>query len=305
MLDTQTGKALHSLLAAETADLPPPPWTLIGEGVWGSVHDLGDGTVLKLTRRHGGLGSGEALHLRETIALSVIGGLATDYVEVPRLIAHGTFDNAYIGSAPPLAGWLRLTRLAGKPLSATSLYGASADARGRLGERIGAAIADFNRHATERAQAAGLKLGDTVARTIGLARSRLGQPGLHDAADRLADAWAGQIGKGRLVFIHGDLNTDNIIDMGDRLGFVDLAEAGWSLAEVDFRHLEEMGTLRDAVFRGYAARTGTSPDLDIYYPAVAANALTAIALHGQAGHPRDAMRRSGFFHHCMERAGLS
>ncbi len=58
--------------------LPVPPWPLVGEGLWSSVHDLGDGTVLKLVRRQtSGLGSGVAIHRREVLALAALDGLAT------------------------------------------------------------------------------------------------------------------------------------------------------------------------------------------------------------------------------------
>jgi aminoglycoside phosphotransferase (APT) family kinase protein len=306
MSDTQTNDAIHAQIGQSDA-LPPPPWPLLGEGRWGAVHDLGDGTVLKVVRRHGGLGSGEALHDREAAALKLLDGLASDYVQAPRLLASGCFDNGYIGSGPPLAGWLRLTRIEGRRLSTDAVLRLGARERDLLGERIGAAVADFSSEATKRASAAQPRPADTIMRSLGLARTRLATAELHQAADAISRRWEAAREAGMPVFIHGDLNPGNLIDAGPRapMGLVDFAEAGWSLAEAEFRHFEPLGAIRDAIFRGYAARRGVAPDMGLYYVAAAANALMSIAIEGNAGHPRDAMRRMGLLRHCLDGAGLS
>lgn len=306
MFDLPTLLALHKEIAPHTETLPPPPWLLAGEGLWGSVFDLGDGTMLKLVRRHGGLGSGEALHHREAAALGFLGGLASDYLRVPHLFASGAFTNSYIGSAPPLAGWLRLARLEGRRLTTDAVLTMNARDRDLLGERIGAAIVDFNDKASERATAAQSKLADTITRSLTLARSQLASAELHRAADAIAQGWETLRDVGPLTFVHGDLNPGNIIDAGPRapLGFVDFAESGWSLAEAEFRHFEPLGPLRDAVFRGVAARRGKAPDMRAYYLASAADALMTVAIQGNAGHPRDAMRRTGLLRHCLAEAGI-
>src|SRR5690606_30792173 len=105
---TSSMNDIHDMLRDAMPGLPPPPWPLIGEGLWSSVHDLGDGTVLKLVRRQTpGLGSGVAIHRREALALAALGGLATERVSVPALAAEGAFDG---GSC---AGWLHIARLGG------------------------------------------------------------------------------------------------------------------------------------------------------------------------------------------------
>ena len=306
MFDLPTLHALHKEIAPHTEALPLPSWALAGEGLWGSVFDLGDGTMLKVVRRHGGLGSGEGLHHREVAALDFLRGLATDYVRVPRLVASGVFTNSYIGSAPPLAGWLRLARLEGRRLTTDAVLTMNTRERDLLGERIGAAVADFNDKATICAKAADVKLADTITRSLTLARAQLASAELHRAADAIAQGWEKLREAGPLTFVHGDLNPGNIIDAGPRapLGFVDLAESGWSLAEAEFRHFEPLGPLRDAVFRGVTARRGQAPDMRAYYLASAADALMTVAIQGNAGHPRDAMRRSGLLRHCLAEAGI-
>jgi hypothetical protein len=306
MFDTATLEAIRKDIAAHDDAPPAASWTLAGEGLWGSVFDLGDGTMLKVVRRHGGLGSGEALHHRESEALGFLGGFATDYVRVPALVASGTFANSYMGSAPPLAGWLRLARMDGRRLATDAVLAMSARERDLLGERVGAAIADFNAEASARAAAAGSRLADTIARSLTLARAQLGSAELHRAADAIALAWEALRAAGPLVFVHGDLNPGNLIDAGPRapLGFVDFAESGWSLAEAEFRHLEPLGPFRDSVFRGVTARRGQAPDMRAYYLAAAADALMTVAIQGNAGHPRDAMRRTGLLRHCLAGADI-
>lgn len=308
MFDPATLDALHKDITPASADLPAPAhWVLAGEGLWGNVYDLGDGTMLKIVRRHGGLGNGEALHHREAQALQLLDGLTTSYVRVPKLIGASAFTNSYLGSAPPLAGWLRLEALQGKRLSTDSVLSSPARARDLLGERIGAAIADFNAAATRLAAAVENKLADTITRSLTLARNQLGSAEMHRACDAIAQAWQDLSARGPLVFVHGDLNPSNIIDNGssEPLGLVDFAESGWSLAETEFRHFEPLGAMRDSAFRGYTARSGNPPDLKAYYLASAADALMVIALRGNAGHPRDQMRRTGLLRHCLHEAGLT
>ena len=308
MFDTATLQALHKEVAPLSDALPAPEkWHLAGEGIWGSVFDLGDGSMLKLVRKHGGLGNGEALHHREAEALALLDGLATDYVRVPRLIAAKAFTNSYIGSAPPLAGWLRIEALPGKRLSTDKVLTMPAREREMLGERIGAAIADFSAEATKRARKAETKLADTITRSLTLARIQLGSAELHRAADAIAEAWEARRAKGPVVFVHGDINPGNLIDDGANrpLGLVDFAESGWSLIETEFRHFEPLGALRDMAFRGLSARRGEGPDLHNYYLAAAADALITIAIQGNGGHPRDQMRRSGLLKHCLAEAGLA
>ena len=308
MFDPATLADLYKNISPLSEGLPASPhWQLAGEGLWGSVYDLSDGTMLKIVRRHGGLGNGEALHHREMSALTLLNGLTTSYVRVPKLINASAFTNSYIGSAPPLAGWLRMEALTGQRLSTDSVLTMPARARDLLGERIGAAIADFNAAATALAAAADNKLADTISRSLALARNQLGSAEMHRAADAIASAWDTLKARGPLVFVHGDVNPGNIIDNGTAtpLGLVDFAESGWSLSETEFRHFEPLGAMRDSAFRGYTARRGTPPDLTAYYLASAADALMVVALRGNAGHPRDQMRRTGLLRHCLREAGLT
>ncbi|MBI1260106.1 MAG: phosphotransferase [Rhizobiales bacterium] len=307
-MDQQTiDESLQGALREVIPDLPTGLWHLAGEGVWGKVLDLHDGTMLKLVHRNGGIGSGDTKLIRETRALDLLNGLRTDMFVVPKLIGQERWSNgwmlggAYMG--PPLAGWLRMEKLPGHCADETMLHGAGASERDRLGESIGAAIATFHEEAAARlGEASGF--GDPMLRTLKEAEPRLNGP--HDKArlEALRAGWTRAGGKA--VPLHGDLNLTNILKGGPRdpLGFIDLAEFGMGAAEYDLHHFEMSGPLRDAVFRGYGAITGAMPDMDLYRMGVAASAATTLAIAGGGGHPREAARRRYWLDESLYQAGI-
>ena len=291
-------------------DLPPGEPERLAEGLWSSIYRLGDGSLLKLVRRAGsGLGSGEAIFRREAIAYDALSDVRGTHFTLPRLIGKGELE----GGGSLHAGWLRLSAHDGRALQADQLVYAPAQTRDAIGERIGAAIAEFHELGQSMAKEAGLKLGDTISRSIGLAVHRMGQPDERLLAERLADAWAVEAASGPLSFVHGDMNLSNILGKAGAhrqaqtgpLGLIDLAETGWSLPETDFRHLERFGPMGEAVLRGYEARSGRDVSMKRVRLALAANALCTLAIEGQSGHPREGMRRRAAFTHAMEAAGIA
>lgn len=291
---------IHDAIAAEIPDLPQGPWALLGEGLWGTVHDLGDGTVLKLVRRNGGLGTGESKHYRETTALALIP--QADGVRLPRLVAAGRFANAYGFSGPPLAGWLRLEKLDGRPIDEGGIYGLRGEERERLGEEIGAALAHFHRAGEAIAEDAA-KLGSPALRSTSEALMRINDPALRTRLERLKEAIAGE--DAPRIFLHGDVNFSNVlVARGMRPALVDFAEAGVGFAEEDFRHFDNPGPLRDAVFRSYAAVSGRGVDELRFRMGIAVNAAVSLALGSNAGHPREGMRRVSFLDEALRRAGI-
>ncbi|MBC7103499.1 MAG: phosphotransferase [Parvibaculum sp.] len=241
---------LHEAIAGDVPGLPAGPWVLLGEGLWGSVHDLGDGSVLKLVRRNGGLGTGESKHYRETAALRLLDGLQGSAPRLPRLLDAGRFENAYGFSGPPLAGWLRLEKLEGKAVDEGRLYALKAEERERLKEMWAAADAPR-------------------------------------------------------VFLHGDLNLSNVLSArGLPVALVDFAEAGTGFPEEDFRHFDNPGPMRDAIFRSYAAVSGRAIDMHRFRMAVAVNATCSLAIGSNSGHPREGMRRVSFLDEALRQAGI-
>ena len=291
---------LHASLGDDIPDLPAGPWPLLGEGVWGSVHDLGDGTVLKLVRQNGGLGTGMSKHFRETAALRLLEDM--EGVRLPHLVDTGRFENAYGFSGPPLAGWLRLEKLAGRPVDEGGLYALKAEERERLGEEIGAALADFHSKGRALAGDAG-KLGSPSLRSIDEAMMRISAPEQRARLERLKELIAAE--EGERVLLHGDLNFSNVlVARGQAPGFIDFAEAGVGLPEEDFRHFDNPGPMRDAIFRTYAAISGRAIDMQRIRMAIAVNAAVSLAIGSNAGHPREGMRRVSFLDEALRQAGI-
>ncbi|MDE1172470.1 MAG: phosphotransferase [Parvibaculaceae bacterium] len=297
--------ALRPFLTDDIPDLPVSDWRLLGKGLWGEVHDLGDGSILKLVRRAGGLGSGESKVIREGAALGLLGGLANDYVRVPRLIGSALFRNGYIGSAmgmPPLAGWVRIERLAGEAIDGHAVAMVPSR-RETLGERLGAAIAALHEAAAPHLDEMA-RLGDPILRSLKEAVVHLGGPSDRSRLDRLETEWRGSVSAP--VVLHGDINLGNILytERAGPIGFVDFAEAGAGAPEADLRHFEGFGPLRDAILRGYGAFLGEKPDMARYRMATAVDAAVTLAIEGSAGHPREAMRRRYWLDECLRQAGI-
>lgn len=301
-------ETVHAALHACGTDIPPPPWREIGNGVWGIVYDLGDGTALKLVRKRGGLGSPAALMQRETAALGLLGGRAVGGFQVPALLGHGELTLPANPLVSPMEGWLRLSFLDGRPLAAS--IPSNPDERQRLGERLGATIADFHHDATALIGPGTRTFADPVVRAIGQLRTALAQPEYKELCDRLLARWEEKTG-GKSAFLHGDLNFSNIlIDPRGGFGLVDFAESGFSAPHADFRHFEERPEIRDPLFMGYQAASGAPVDIETYYLAATVNALGTLYFGGSvqpgvaANDPRKGMRLKGMVRHCAGKAGL-
>lgn len=306
MFDQTTSDAFQAKIAEKLEGLPPPPWHLVSEGLWGSVYDLGDGTVLKLTRRHGGLGSGESKIIREAAALRLLDDFSGPRLRVPKLVGHGLWDDPWgFGSSysgPPLAGWLRCERMPGRHMEEAGFFGRASSERDRLGEDLGAAIADFHRLTAALVPEAA-KLGDSLMRSLGEAMSRISAAEQRRKLEALKEVWRRDAPQP--VFLHGDLNLSNVLeDRRSGIAFIDFAEAGIGAPEADLRHFENAGPLRDAVFRGYAAASGAMPNMQRYRLAVAVNAAISLAIGGESGHPREGLRRRQWLDEALAQAGL-
>ncbi len=304
---TSTEDLAHAALNTQGADLPPPPWTELSEGLWGVVYDLGDGTVLKLVRKRGGLGSAAALIHREVAALRILGGRQCGGMHIPELVGHGDIDLPANPFVSPLEGWLRLSKLEGRRLG--DAIPPTPDARQRMGERLGAALADFHAETKDLGDKADPPGKDPILRAIGQLRDALPKPEDKDLCDRLQERWASL--PSAPVFLHGDANLSNLLvtETGE-FGLVDFAECGVGPAHAEFRHFEERPEIRDAIFMGYQAVSGEPIDLEVYYLAATVNALGTL-YHGgtvqpgvSANDPRKGMRLRGMVRHCASKAGL-
>ena len=297
----------HETLNAQGVTLPPPPWSELGEGLWGIVYDLGDGSVLKLVRKRGGLGSAAALIQRETAALNLFGGQRCGGFNIPALLGHGDIDLPANPFVAPLEGWLRLSKQEGSRLG--HAIPTTPDGRQRLGETLGAALADFHADSTAFKNAEGVPAKDPILRAIEQLHTALPKPEDKELCTCIKKRWMSL--PTAPVFLHGDVNLSNILVTEDgRLSLLDFAECGIGPAHAEFRHFEERPEIRDAIFMGYQAASGAPIDLDVYYLAATVNALATL-YHGgtvqpgvAANDPRKGMRLRGMVRHCAGKAGL-
>jgi len=297
----------HATLNAQGETLPPMPWNEIGQGLWGIVYDLGDGSVLKLVRKRGGLGTPTTLIRREVAALKALGSTQCCGFDIPELLGHGDIDLPANPFVAPLEGWLRLSKLEGRRLG--DVIPPTPDGRQRLGETLGAALADFHDDTKAISDATDLPQKDPILRAIGELREALPKPDDKALCDSLKERWTAL--SSSPVFLHGDVNLSNVLVTDDgKFGLLDFAECGMGAPHAEFRHFEERPEIRDAIFMGYQAASGEPIDLDVYYLAATVNALGTL-YHGgtvqpgvAANDPRKGMRLRGMVRHCADKAGL-
>jgi hypothetical protein len=118
-----------------------PPTRLLGEGVWGCVYDLGDGTVLKIAREGcAGIGSGGAKIENECVALQLLA--ATDALAglIPVVCGRGDIPPTSPLAAGGFTVWLRMTRMPGRIISPEHVSGLSRGRQSRIARDIGVAL---------------------------------------------------------------------------------------------------------------------------------------------------------------------
>ncbi len=229
----------------------PAAATLLGEGVWGRVFDLADGTVVKLMRQGGGLGDVAELWANEAAALRALECCALP-VAVPRLVDAGMLEEAGTG----FAAYLRLTRLPGRTLDDDSLPALLTAPGGRFAAQLGEALAAL--HGLEGAEG----FSDPRA---GPDRAHLAEmaPRLADIAGPRAiaaiDAGLRELGvAGDTVLSHGDINSTNLLADadGNLCGLIDWAEARRDWREAEFCHLILLEGALAPVRAAYEAASG-------------------------------------------------
>jgi Phosphotransferase enzyme family len=257
------------------------PARLIGEGVWGRVYDLGDGTVLKIAReRCAGIGSGGAKIENECIALQLLAAAGALAGLIPVVRGRGDIPPTSPFAAEGFTVWVSMTKMPGRSVSPEHVGGLSLSQQSRIARDIGIALA--------RVQAA-LRDAMAVARTnlapasaaaayaeITGAAEQLGDPFYLNAIATLTRARS-QVAPAVLAHaVHGDFNTSNILvgDDGGICGILDFAEWGADFPEKDFAHiLHELPAIADHVVASYERASGFVTDPARLTLALAENAL--------------------------------
>jgi Ser/Thr protein kinase RdoA (MazF antagonist) len=244
------------------------PARLLGEGVWGRVYDLGDGTVLKIAREQcAGIGSGRAKIENECEALTLLAAAGALAGLVP--VVRGRGD---VPSLSPLAEegftiWLRMTKVSGRIISADDIDKLPRHEQAGIGRDLGVALARVHaglRHALAVARKSLPTVGalETYA-DVADAAARLGDRFCVDAVAQLTTARCRIPSEILGQPIHGDFNSSNILvaEDGRICGILDFAEWGADFPEKDFAHmLQELPALSGDVIASYERESGFATD---------------------------------------------
>jgi hypothetical protein len=241
---------------------------LLGEGVWGRVYDLGDGTVLKIAREQcAGIGSGRAKVENECEALMLLAAGGTLAGLVPVVRGRGGIPSCSPFASEGFAVWLRMTKVSGRTISADDIDTLSRREQSRIGRDLGVTLAHVHaglRHALAVAQRSLPAVGavETYA-DIAHAAARLGDPFYVDAVAQLTRVRRRIPSEVLGHPIHGDFNSSNILvaEDGRICGILDFAEWRADFPEKDFVHiLQELPTLSDDVIASYERESGFAAD---------------------------------------------
>src|SRR5262245_3239833 len=259
------------------------PTRLLGEGVWGRVYDLGDGTVLKMAREAcAGIGSGGAKIENECIALQMLAAAGALAGLIPVVRGRGDIPPTSPLAAEGFTVWLRMTKMPGRVFSPDEIGALSGSQQSRIGRDIGIAVARVQAALRDAMAVAGTSLAPaSVAAAyaeIAGAAEQLGDPFYLNAIATLTRARS-QVAPAVLAHLtHGDFNTSNILvgDDGGISGILDFAEWGADFPEKDFAHiLHELPAIADHVVASYERASGFVTD-----PARLTLALAETALFG-------------------------
>ncbi len=276
---------------------------LLGRGLWGPTIDIGDGTLLKLVRHRAGIGDGLDIHANEARVLAALGGRRLGPLEVPRLVAHGTFAPHTSAAAHGYAAWLRLSRVAGKPFGEERLARLSGRERDHFAANFGETVATLQTEAN-RVLGGSAALDDRLrALLAGLAKA---SPSNADLCAALAEKLGAIPDARRRGFVHGDFHLSNLLVGEDGLvcGVVDFAEAGRGFPEIDLAYLHRLPQIAAGARRSYEAAAAHLDEI-AYHLGGAIYALTGAVIGEQNGDADDAAADRQLLAVCLQTIGLA
>src|SRR5262245_12556376 len=273
------------------------PTRHLGEGVWGRVYDLGDGTVFKVAREAcAGIGSGGAKIENECTALQLLAATGALAGLIPVVRGRGEIPPTSPLAAEGFTVWLRMSKIPGRSISPEHVSGLSRSEQSRIARDIGVAVARVQAALRDALPAARTSLAPASATAayaeITDAAERLGDPFYMGAIATLARARS-QLQPAVLAHaVHGDFNTSNILvgDDGGIRGILDFAEWGADFPEKDFAHiLQELPAIANHVIASYERGSGFVTDPARLTLALAENALFG-AVIGERQRDADSVR---------------
>ena len=265
-------------------DFRPEPGNLVGEGLWGRVYDLGDGTVLKLAREHcAGIGNGREKVRREFEALTDLARLEQLDGLVPKAVETGEVAPESPLAAEGFAVWLRTERLEGLSLSIPAVESAAPQRRRRMGESIGRTLAALHRAFGELGRGGSTRT-DGSDPYADLKAAVAGNRFYLDAIAAL-ELERRKIPPESLRICHNDYNVSNLLFAGDRVcGILDFAEWGLGYPEKDISDIAgEIPDLEAPVIEAYEQASGLNVDRRRLTLGKAENALYGAVISEREG----------------------
>lgn len=242
---------------------------VIGTGVWGVVHDMQDGTVLKRARESGGIGSGAEKMAHEIAMMEALAPhAATLPFVIPQVIDFMTRPDDPDG----LSLWMRAVMVPGRVYQASDFVRFSAERRAAMIESMVKALADFH------------KLLDFCGMEAFLRRDSLWDEmtkmGAQNAdMERLANVRAMFRDDARIRAVHGDFNITNILfdEKNCVSGVIDFAEMGLASIEEELSALTtEFPESRARIISLYEEAAGITIDAAQLRAAEAKSALLSL-----------------------------
>ncbi len=264
-------------------DFRPETGTLLGEGLWGRVYDLGDGSVLKVAQNTcAGIGNGREKVRREFEVLTRLANLEDLDGLIPRALAKGEVPHDSVFAAKGFAVWLRMEKIEGTRLSIPAIESAEPERQRRIGESIGGTLARLHR-ALEGPNRGGARLersegyADLKAAVAG-SRFYLG------AIAALEREWR-RIPPEELRVCHNDYNISNLLFADDLVcGVLDFAEWGLGYPEKDISDIvSEIPDLKASVIDAYEEASGRKVDRRRLELGKAENALFGAVISAREG----------------------
>jgi aminoglycoside phosphotransferase (APT) family kinase protein len=242
---------------------------VIGEGVWGVVHDMQDGTVLKRAREIGGIGSGAQKMAHEVAMMEALAPHASSLpFAVPQVIDFMTRPDDPDG----LNLWMRAVKMPGRVYQTSDFVAFSPERRAAMIENMVRALAALHEVMDSAEFDAFLSpnfLWDEMMK-MGAAEADM---------ERLANVRAMFRDDARIRAVHGDFNITNILfdEKNFVSGVIDFAEMGLAAVEDEVASLTtEFPESRDLIVRVYEEAAGVQIDRERLRAAEAAGELLSL-----------------------------
>ncbi len=264
-------------------DFQPAQHKLLGEGVWGRVYDLDDGTVLKIARREcAGIGDGGQKIEREYEALNAFTAAGVLPGLVPQALGMGEIPASSSLAQDGFSLWLRMSRIEGQQRGLSTIAALPPADRDVIGANIGRALAQLH-GAMAKLPESGSSDGRDPYREI---KQAVPENGFYTSCIAMLEHEHACIPPEiRCRPAHNDFNMSNLLFAGETVcGILDFAEWGVNFPEKDISDIvNECPALEKSMVSGYEEVSGFTVSRRRLALGVAENALYGTVISERKG----------------------